>query len=114
MLEGTHKIAQPPWYVGYNNTIKPPDTTLINAAGRYGYRGSKGIQQYLTNFYEVPSKTRNEYTPQFLNSGDFVNEYVPPIVAATSNTVNGIETPKLWPENTEFVNGYVHKKRKYY
>ena len=62
----------------------------MTAAGRYGYRGSKEILQFTTKFHEVPSRTRNEHTPQFLTNGSFVNEWVPPIHAAKAQTINGI------------------------
>lgn len=110
MLEGLHTIAQPPWYFGNTNKTTPADTNMLIAAARYGFRGSKNIQQYNTNPYEVPSKTRTEYTPKFLDNGDYINEWVPPIVAAAAQSVNGIETPKTWPENTEYVHGYPLKK----
>lgn len=111
MAEGLHPMNQPPWYFGNNNTVRPPDVNLITAANRYGFRGSKSMQQYFTSPYEVPSKTRTEFTPHFLDNGEFINEWVPPIIAATAQSVNGIETPKLWPENTEYVNGYAHKRQ---
>lgn len=102
---------QPPWYVGRQNKVEPPDSNILIAAARYGFRGSKNIKQRLQNPYAPPSLTRTEYTPAFLNEGDdVINEYVPPIVAATFNTINGLESPKLWPINTEFVTGYPHKK----
>ena len=67
MQEGLHCISQPPWYFGNHNKIKPADGHLILAAGRYGYRGSLNIQQYSTEPYEEPSKTRTKHTPAFLN-----------------------------------------------
>eukprot|EP01035_Chromulina_nebulosa_P026436 gene26436-34606_t len=80
MMEGVHNLHQPPWYFGNNNKIKPPDTNPLTAAGRYGFRGSKDIIQFTTKFHEVPSRTRNEHTPQFLSHGDFVNEWAPPLL----------------------------------
>lgn len=81
------------------------------AASRYGYRGSKQLLQYFTQPYEIPAKTVNEHTPKFLQAEvDFRNEYVPNIYAATVNSINGMETPKLWPDNAEYVNGYRKKK----
>ena len=47
------QVDQPPWYLGNQNKIVPPDNSMILAASRYGYRGSKGIKQYLTAPYEV-------------------------------------------------------------
>jgi len=115
MIEGLRTIPQPPWYVGYNNTIIPPDDNPITAAARYGYRGSKNINQFNTRPQVLPSKSLTEHTPKFLQqhvleSIDYINEYVPPILAATIDSVNGIESPKLWPENTEFVEGYKLKQ----
>jgi hypothetical protein len=111
MMDGIQVISQPPWYVGNNNKITPADTNHLIAAARYGYRGSRRIQQYNTEPYEVPSKTRTEHTPKFLNNSDnFVNEWVPPIMAAKLGTINGLETPKLWPENTEYTTGFPLKK----
>eukprot|EP01032_Pedospumella_encystans_P022485 gene22485-25478_t len=111
MMEGLQVVHQPPWYVGNNNKIKPADTNHFIAASRYGFRGSRQIQQYSTEPWEVPSKTRTEHTPKFLNNSDnYINEWVPPIFAAKQSTINGIETPKLWPQNTEYVTGYPLKK----
>lgn len=47
------RVDQPPWYVGNNNKIVPPDSSMLIAASRYGYRGSRQIQQYMTAPYEV-------------------------------------------------------------
>lgn len=111
MLDGLQVLPQPPWYVGNNNKIKPADTNHFIAAQRYGYRGSRNIQQYCTEPWEVPSKTRTEHTPKFLNNSDnYVNEWVPPIFGAKVSSINGFETPKLWPENTEYTTGYPGKK----
>jgi len=110
-MDGLQIIHQPPWYVGNNNKIKPADTNHFISASRYGFRGSRKIQQYSTEPYEVPAKTRTEHTPKFLNNSDnYINEWVPPIFAAKQSTINGIETPKLWPQNTEYVTGYPLKK----
>lgn len=63
-----------------------------------------------------PSRTRTAYTPKFLRGSDetdlhdFYNEYVPPIVAAPIHSINGMESPKLWPENAEFVTGCRFKR----
>lgn len=111
MIDGLQVLPQPPWYVGNNNKIKPADTNHFIAAQRYGYRGSRSIQQYCTEPWEVPSKTRTEHTPKFLNNSDnYVNEWVPPIFGAKVSSINGFETPKLWPENTEYTTGYPGKK----
>jgi len=104
--------GQPPWYYGNNNKTKPPDGNYATmAAGRYGFRGSKDIRQRHTEPYERPTNTKTEHMPRFLReSVDVPDEWVPPIVAATFNTLNGLETPKLWPENTEFATGYPLKR----
>lgn len=95
--------GQPPWYFGRNNKTKPPDGNYATmAASRYGFRGSKGIRQRHVEPYERPSNTRTEYTPSFLIAPeDTADEWVPPILATTIQTVNGMESPKLWPENTD-------------
>lgn len=109
--EGLQYQAQPPWYYGnQNNAKKPPDQHLLMAAGRYGYRGAQNIHQYSIEPYREPAKTRTKQTPDFLDNGDFIDEWVPPIVATVSQTVNGYESPKKWPVNTEFVTGYPHKQ----
>jgi hypothetical protein len=111
MLEGHRPVPDPPWYVGYGNKTVPPDSNIMISAARYGFRGSRKIEQFNTKPYEHPSKTRTEYTPKFLKADEnYVDEWVPPIIAATVDTVNGIETPKLWPENTVFVTGYKKKE----
>lgn len=106
MQEGLHNAPQPPWYYGNNNRIKPADGHLIMAAGRYGYRGSQNMNQYNVECYEDPEKTRTKHTPEFLDNGDYINEWVPPILATTHQTVNSLETPKLWPDNTQYPTGY--------
>lgn len=98
-------INQPPWYFGDNNKTKPPDASMISAAARYGFRGSKDILQFHTNPYEPPDNTRTQFTPKFLKEGDIINEWVPPILATKHQTINNLESPKLWPQNTEFVTG---------
>ena len=104
-------IHQPPWYVGNTNKIKPVDESHYISAQRYGFRGSKGIQQFTTAPWDLPSRTRTENTPKFLNNDDnYVNEWVPPIVAATHRTINNMESPKLWPVNTRYPTGYQHKE----
>jgi hypothetical protein len=111
MLEGLKALPQPPWYIGYNNRVMPPDVNPMTAASRYGFRGAKNIDQYNTKPYEPPSRTQTDHTPKFLqNNEEYVNEYVPPILATKFNTMNGMETPKLWPENTEYVEGFRKKK----
>ena len=111
MQEGLHHVSQPPWFFGNANKIKPSDGDLILAANRYGYRGAQNIKQYSTDIRGDPSKTRTAYTPEFLNNGDeIINEYVPPIVACVHQTVNALETPKLWPENTSYVTGFKKKE----
>jgi hypothetical protein len=111
MSEGLQTLPQPPWYCGYNNQVVPPDANALTAASRYGFRGAKNIQQFNTKPFEPPSHTRTDFTPKFLQSTDeYVNEYVPPIFAAKFNSLNGFETPKLWPENSEYVHGFAKKK----
>ena len=111
MAPHLHVVSQPAWYFGNNNKIKPSDGHLLIAAGRYGYRGSQGIKQYSTEAYEDPRATRTDQTPAHLTNGDsYVNEYVPKIVATIHQSCNSLESPKLWPENTEFVSGYPKKK----
>ena len=100
-----YATGQPPWYCGYNNKTVPPDSSLVHGACRYGFRGSKGIKQYEAKPYQMPSFTVTEHTPKFLDCSCRINEWVPPILARTYQTVNGLESPKLWPENTEHPNG---------
>lgn len=102
---------QPPWYYGRENVTKPADSNFIMAANRYGFRGSKEIKQRHRSSYGPPSQSRTDQTPDFLHEGDDVaDEWVPPIQATKFNTINGMESPKLWPENAEFVTGYKKKK----
>jgi hypothetical protein len=110
LTEGISFSHQPAWYCGYNNKTKPPDGNMMLAANRYGHRGSRDIKQRHTQFFEPPSHTRTEHTPGFLVGNDFVDEWVPPILAAKYGTVNNFETPKLWPENSEFVSGSTMKR----
>ena len=111
MTEGiSYAPGQPPWYVGYNNKTVPPDSSLIYAASRYGFRGSKGIKQYETKSYQMPMSTMTEHTPKFLDCSFKIDEWVPPILARPYQTINGLESPKLWPENTEYPSGARLKK----
>lgn len=113
MAEGIKTLPQPPWYVGYNNQTVPPDNNPMTAAARYGFRGSKNIHQHNVPAVALPVDTLTEHMPRFIQqqtkNQDFVDEYVPPILATKFNTINGMETPKLWPENTEYVTGYRKK-----
>ena len=111
MTEGlSYASGQPPWYCGYNNNTVPPDSSLVYAASRYGFRGSKGIKQYETKPYQMPLSTMTEHTPKFLDCTFRIDEWVPPILARPYQTVNGLESPKLWPENTEYPSGARLKK----
>ena len=104
--------GQPPWYFGHNNKTCPPDANFATmAATRYGFRGAKNIRQRHTHPYERANNTKTDYTPKFLaDAPEVTDEWVPPIVAATFNSVNGWESPKLWPENCEFATGYPLKR----
>lgn len=104
--------GQPPWYFGYQNKTLPPDSNFATmAATRYGFQGAKHIRQRHTEPYERPSNTRSENTPHWLKaSEDVADEWVPPILATVHNTHNGMESPKLWPENTEYPHGYQYKR----
>jgi hypothetical protein len=107
LLNPSLRIAdQPPWYLGNQNKINPPDKSILKAAARYGYRGARGIQQYLTETYEPPERTKTPYTPKFLNTDPMINEYTPTL--AMMPYFNGYHpnliSPKLWPESACFVN----------
>lgn len=108
--EGVKFSHQGPWYCGYDNKTKPPDGNLLTAAARYGYRGSKEINQKHTLPHENPTRTRNAHTPKFLTGNEVVDEWVPPILATKFQTVNNMESPKLWPSSTEYVTGFPKKK----
>lgn len=104
-------LSQPPWYLGYTNRANPPDNSSLISANRYGYRGALNHLKYTIPPYAQPVNTRNEHTPTFLVSDEnYVNEYVPKIMMGPLNTINGMETPKKWPENSEFVTGSKLKK----
>ena len=110
MTEGIRFAPQPPWYVGYDNTIRPPDNTIMTSAARYGFRGSKQIRQYLTEPVMSPIRTRTEHTPQFLQPKFLVDEWAPTLEASTFSAGYHLSTPKLWPENAEYVTGYPKKR----
>ena len=102
--------GQPPWYFGNQNKTKPPDSNFATmAASRYGFKGAQAIRQRHVEPYERPTNTRHENTPKFLMGGENHDEWVPPILHAKFNTINGMESPKLWPENTEYPSGYAKK-----
>lgn len=108
--DGVKFSRQPRWYYGNQNKTKPADGSMLMTATRYGYRGAKDINQRHTQFHEPPSRTRTEHTPKFLSGNDVIDEWVPPLLATTFGTVNNMESPKLWPENSAFVTGYPLKK----
>ena len=111
---GIRLVEQPPWYVGNQNKITPPDNSWINAAARYGYRGAIGIQQYNTQTFEGPEHTRTSYTPKFLVENEIiVNEYAPSIRMEPYNKGYhpNLVSPKLWPESTAFPTGYPKKEQ---
>lgn len=104
--------GQPPWYFGNQNKTKPADANYATmAASRYGFKGAQSIRQRHTEPYERPSNTRTIHTPHWLTAEeDVADEWVPPILNATFNTINGYESPKLWPENTMYPHGYPLKR----
>lgn len=110
MTDGIRFIAQPPWYFGSQNKTKPADGSYVTAAARYGFRGSREIQQFHTRPTSPATVTRNIHTPKFLKVEDVPDEWAPPIQASPLNRGHALTSPKLWPENTEFVTGYPHKK----
>jgi uncharacterized membrane protein YgcG len=109
MTEGIKFHPQPPWYYGYQNKTEPTDSCIVMSANRYGYRGARDIQQYHTAPYLPPDQTKNQNTPNFLGKNEVSNEWVPPIQAKPLTAGYALTTPKLWPENTVFANGYEHK-----
>lgn len=114
MTEGIRFHPQPPWYYGYQNKTEPTDSCIVLSANRYGYRGAKDIQQYHTAPYLPPQQTANEHTPAFLTKNnndipDISNEWVPTIQAKPLTAGYALTTPKLWPENATYANGYEYK-----
>lgn len=109
MTEGIKFHPQPPWYYGYQNKTEPTDSCIVLSANRYGYRGARDIQQYHTAPYLPPEQTKNQNTPSFLGNHEVSNEWVPQIQAKPLTAGYALTTPKLWPENAVFVNGYEHK-----
>ena len=109
-LEADIMNGQPPWYVGYTNKTNPPDSSIIYAASRYGFRGSRSIRQYKTEPFHSPERTKTAYTPKFLDTSFRINEWVPPIRSVSFQSVSETNSPKLWPENTEYANGVLLKR----
>jgi hypothetical protein len=103
-VENYVMAGQPPWYVGYQNKTVPPDSSIIYAASRYGFRGSKGIRQYETKPYQSQERTQTQYTPKFLDTQFHLNEWVPAI------RVDEFTSPKVWPENAEYATGVPLKR----
>jgi hypothetical protein len=111
--EGIVTVEQPPWYFGNNNKVDPPDNNLANAASRYGFRGARDIAQYRvsTNPVQSAQNTRTSYTPAFLNNNDnIIDEWVPQIQAAPSDHIDYLKSPKMWPENTRYTEGFKAKE----
>ena len=104
-VEADHMPGQPPWFLGYQNKINPPDSSIIYAASRYGFRGSKSIRQYATEPYQTQERTQTQHTPKFLDCSFRINEWVPQIRAANFDSAEGLTSPKVWPENAEYANG---------
>jgi len=109
-VEADNLPGQPPWYVGYQNKPAPPDSSIIYAASRYGFRGSRSIRQYMTEPFQSPERTKTPYTPKFLDCTFQVNEWVPPIRNTPFASAAGNTSPKLWPENTAYANGVPLKR----
>lgn len=109
MTEGIRFHPQPPWYYGYQNKTEPTDSSIVLSSNRYGYRGARDIQQFHTAPYLPPEQTKTTYTPSFLGQTPISNEWVPPIQAKPLTQGYALTSPKLWPENTVFANGYEHK-----
>ena len=106
MTEGVRVVSQPPWYFGNNNKVRPSDSTMVNAASRYGYRGARNILRYNTAPCDPSFRTLSPHQLAFLKKkGVIANEFVPNMVASPIQTVNNLETPKLWPENTLYAFG---------
>ena len=107
MTEGVRTTPQPPWYYGYQNSLKPQDSDPVLCSARYGFRGARDIGQFLTNRNGRPEMTATEYTPQFLNTNAIDDEWGPPI--QNEPLVNGyaLTSPGLWPENAEYPTGFV-------
>jgi hypothetical protein len=109
MTEGVRFHPQPAWYYGYQNKTEPTDSCIVFSANRYGYRGARDIQQFHTAPYLPAEQTKHQHTPDFLGQTPVSNEWVPPIQAKPLTAGYALTSPKLWPENTVFVNGYEHK-----
>lgn len=109
--KGYIPIDQPKWYFGRNNKINPPENNPAIAINRYGYRGSKNIERFLTEPIKPPALTVTDHTPEFLRKNrEIIDEYAPMIQAAPVGSINSLEAPRLWPKTTEYVNGYKKKE----
>jgi hypothetical protein len=111
MTEGIRVMSQPPWYYGNNNKTIPSDNSLLASANRYGYRGAREILQKTCTPYDTPLRTLHTHSPDFLRKQQYtVHEYVPRIIGSPIQTVNNMESPKLWPENSMYAFGSPLKK----
>lgn len=108
--EGIRFSHQPPWFFGYQNKTKPSDSSMTMTTNRYGYRGAKEINQFHTSPLCPSELTMNEHTPQFLEPQSMIDEWVPPLVGSPLNKGYALSTPILWPENSEYPNGFKSKK----
>jgi hypothetical protein len=110
--EGIRRIEQPPWFFGNQNKTKPPDSSMLLAANRYGFRGSRDIKQFHTKMVSPPEETRTDYTPKFLVGNSVIDEWVPPLRGEPIKEKGfALTSPLLWPENANHTSGFKQKKR---
>jgi hypothetical protein len=109
--EGVRHIHQPPWFFGYQNKTLPADSSMLLAANRYGFRGSKDIKQFHTKNIKPPEQTRTDHTPKFLQGNSVIDEWVPPLRGEVVKDMFQLTTPIMWPENAEYPTGFKPKRR---
>jgi len=85
----------------------------LNAARRYGYRGSHALRDYLQPRAANALRTLRKETPTFLQPHvTLIDEWTPTIIAAPQRLREPLlSSPKLWPSNTEYVEGFKVRRR---
>ncbi|KAJ1450736.1 hypothetical protein M885DRAFT_531479 [Pelagophyceae sp. CCMP2097] len=95
-----------PWYGGAVPTGVPTTAPFADAQ-RYGARGAMNERAYRLYANSAPHKTYRADTPKFLRQKSVVDEWTPPLKASPMKPGGfTLATPRLWPDNAQYVSGY--------
>ena len=90
-----------PWFYGYNNSAKLPPSTPFAIASRFGYRGASELTKQCSDRAQYIDIDRPK---DIVLERDLIraNEWGPAVHNEAAKTYNNPNTPKQWPEATEF------------